>query len=330
MNKRVTLKDIANATGLSVNTVSRVIAKRPYYTKAVEEKVAAAVKELGYIGNSVAASLRSGSSKTIAIVFDDFINPFYSIVTNFIARTLRDYEYDTMIFSNYGKGGFMSYELAKQVLSRKVDGIISFLQPEKKIISFIKNSGVPFIVLGRDSTKDGIDSLCSDDLEGGRIATQHLIDKGHREICYIGSDKNISVDIERFSGYKKALRDNGIEFDSKRVVYLNEYEDMNELCEKLLCDMDAKAFFCFNDIFSFHVVRIFGERGFSFPKDYSIVGYDNIQSYLLLPKILTTITVDYKDLSDKAVELMLAKINKREDNNFRILHEVSLVQGQTT
>ena len=74
--KKVTLKDIAAKTGLSVNTVSRVLNKKPYYTKEVEEKVTAACKELGYIVDMNASGLRSGSTHTIAILFDDLINPF--------------------------------------------------------------------------------------------------------------------------------------------------------------------------------------------------------------------------------------------------------------
>ena len=75
--KKVTLKDIAARTGLSVNTVSRVLNKKPYYTKEVEEKVTTACKELGYIVDMNASGLRSGSTHTIAILFDDLTNPFY-------------------------------------------------------------------------------------------------------------------------------------------------------------------------------------------------------------------------------------------------------------
>ena len=76
IKKKVTLKDIAEKTGLSVNTVSRVLNKKPYYTKEVEEKVNAACKELGYIVDMNASGLRSGSTRTVAILYDDLVNPF--------------------------------------------------------------------------------------------------------------------------------------------------------------------------------------------------------------------------------------------------------------
>ena len=84
--KKVTLKDIAARTGLSVNTVSRVLNKKPYYTKDVEARVNAACKELGYIVDMNASGLRSGSTRTIAILYDDLVNPFYSYTTDIISK----------------------------------------------------------------------------------------------------------------------------------------------------------------------------------------------------------------------------------------------------
>ena len=113
--KKVTLKDIAARTGLSVNTVSRVLNKKPYYTKEVEEKVNAACKELGYIVDMNASGLRSGSTHTIAIIFDDLVNPFYAFTTDIISRRFEEKGYNSIMFSNNGRTAYVDYELMRSV-----------------------------------------------------------------------------------------------------------------------------------------------------------------------------------------------------------------------
>lgn len=138
--KKVTLKDIAAKTGLSVNTVSRVLNKKPYYTKEVEEKVNAACKELGYIVDMNASGLRSGSTHTIAILFDDLVNPFYSYTTDIISRRFEEKGYNSIIFANNGRTAYVDYEQMRNVMARKPDGILSFLEPEPDMVEFIRNS----------------------------------------------------------------------------------------------------------------------------------------------------------------------------------------------
>ena len=148
--KKVTLKDIAARTGLSVNTVSRVLNKKPYYTKEVEEKVTTACKELGYIVDMNASGLRSGSTHTIAILFDDLTNPFYSYTTDIISKRFEEKGYNSIIFSNNGKSAYVDYDMIRSVVARKPDGILSFLEPAADMVNFIKDTGIPFEIFGRD------------------------------------------------------------------------------------------------------------------------------------------------------------------------------------
>lgn len=168
--KKVTLKDIAAKTGLSVNTVSRVLNKKPYYTKEVEEKVTAACKELGYIVDMNASGLRSGSTHTIAILFDDLINPFYSYTTDIISKRFEENGYNTIIFSNNGKSAYVDYEMMRSVMARKPDGILSFWS-RKRIWSILSNrQGIPFVIFGRDGSPYGMVGIDADEEYGGYLA----------------------------------------------------------------------------------------------------------------------------------------------------------------
>ena len=174
--KKITLRDIAAKTGLSVNTVSRVLNKKPYYTKEVEEKVNAACKELGYIVDMNASGLRSGSTHTIAILFDDLINPFYSYTTDIISKRFEEVGYNSIIFSNNGKSAYVDYEMMRSVMARKPDGILSFLEPAEDMVDFIKETGIPFVIFGRDGAPYGMCGVCADEEYGGYVAGKHLLD----------------------------------------------------------------------------------------------------------------------------------------------------------
>jgi|AGTN01.2.fsa_nt_gi Transcriptional regulators len=326
---KVTLKQIAEATGFAQNTVSRVINKKPYYSSEVEKKILKAVAELGYIGNNVAASLKSGKSKTIAVVYDDFVNPYYNVMTDIIARKFAESNYDIMIFSNYGASPFLSLALTRKILYRKVDGILSFLQPDFEARELIKKHNIPIVVLGRDSKNYDIDSICGNDEEGGRIATEHLISKGFRRIAYVGADPSISVDIERYKGYLNALKIHNLPFEENAVFYLRDYGNADRVVDPII-ERGLRAIFCFNDNFSFGILRALERRGYKLPADFSLVGYDNLQEFLHLPHFLTTVGADNEKMAEAATNVLLGKIENLARKQFKDYFSVTLIQGQTT
>ncbi len=327
----VTIRDIAAETGLSLNTVSKVLNKKPYYSKATEKRVMQAVAKLGYVPNSIASSLRAGHSKTVAIVFDDLINPFYSVMTLSIAQSLSQSHYDVMMFSNYGVSSFLDSALFNKIVSRKIDAVASFLEPQPDLVDTIVASKIPFLLVGRTLNDSRIDAIYSDDFDGGRMATDHLIERGHRKIAYIGAHPAISVDANRFSGYKKSLEDHAIAFRSEYVAYFSDYQTFEALAQ-WLTEIPVDAVFCFNDSFSYSIIKELHKRGKHVPEDYAWVGYDNIQRALSFPLNLTTVSIDTDRMSKQTVEVLLKKI-KNDDSYKEILQHslpVTLFQGETT
>ena len=197
--KKVTLKDIAARTGLSVNTVSRVLNKKPYYTKEVEERVSAACKELGYIVDMNASGLRSGSTRTVAILYDDLVNPFYSYTTDIISKRLEEHGYNSIMFSNNNRSPYADYELMRAVYSRKPDGVLSFLEPTEDLVPFIQNSGVPFVIFGRDGSPYGITGridAISNIVEDSVIRLRAVFDNPSG-LLINGASANISIPFPR-------------------------------------------------------------------------------------------------------------------------------------
>lgn len=328
--KKVTLKDIAAKTGLSVNTVSRVLNKKPYYTKEVEEKVTAACKELGYIVDMNASGLRSGSTHTIAILFDDLINPFYSYTTDIISKRFEENGYNTIIFSNNGKSAYVDYEMMRSVMARKPDGILSFLEPEEDMVDFIKQTGIPFVIFGRDGSPYGMVGIDADEEYGGYLAGKHLLDRGYRKLAYIGSWHDVKVCLDRERGFERALAENEMKLDPSRVFYIREL-DFNDMIDSLL-KSGADGIFCFNDIIAFIVIEALESKGLEAGIDYGIVGYDNIQQMMRMPRLITTIDVGSHDFAETGADAMLGLLSgeKRTMPSFRETHKSFLVRGKST
>ncbi|MDE5896370.1 MAG: LacI family transcriptional regulator, partial [Clostridia bacterium] len=306
-DKKITIRDIAAETGLSLNTISKVLNKKLYYSKETEQRVMKAVEKLGYVPNTIASSLRAGHSKTVAIVFDDLINPFYSVMTLSIARALAQSRYDVMMFSNYGASSFLDHVLFNKIVSRKIDAVVSFLEPQPELTDSIVNSRIPFLLVGRTANDGRIDSLYSDDVAGGKIATDHLIERGYKQIAYIGAHPEISADKHRFTGYCQSLEANAIPYRPEYVAYFSDFQTFEALALWLM-KLPVDAVFCFNDCFSFSIINELRKLGKKVPRDFAWVGYDNIQRALALPLNLTSVSIDTDYMGRKTVEVLLKKI----------------------
>lgn len=328
--KKVTLRDIAEKTGLSVNTVSRVLNKKPYYTKEVEEKVNAACKELGYIVDMNASGLRSGSTRTVAILYDDLINPFYSYTTDIISKRFEEHGYNCIMFSNNDRSPYVDYDLMRSVMARKPDGILSFLEPAEDMVDFIKNSGIPFVIFGRDGAPYGMVGVDADEVYGGRIAGEYLLSRGYENIAYIGSWHEIKVCQDRRQGIEEALAEKGISLSPDHVYYVRE-QPFEEIIEKIVSEK-IDAIICFNDIIAFIVIEALEERGLAVKVDYGVIGFDNIQQMMRMPRFLTTVDVGSRDFAEAGAAVMLSLLSGSEEElpAFRMTHKSFLVKGKST
>ena len=328
--KKVTLKDIAARTGLSVNTHTRVLNKKPYYTKEVEEKVTTACKELGYIVDMNASGLRSGSTHTIAILFDDLTNPFYSYTTDIISKRFEEKGYNSIIFSNNGKSAYVDYDMIRSVVARKPDGILSFLEPAADMVDFIKDTGIPFEIFGRDGKPYGMHGVDADEVYGGHLAAQHLLECGYKKFAYVGSWHDVKVCLDRQKGFEEGLAEGGASVDPSHIYYIRE-QDFGTIIDSLVKD-EVDGIFCFNDIIAFIITEALEERGKAPGRDYGIVGCDNIQFMMRMPRLLTTIDVGCEAFAEAGAQLMLHLLSGKEEEpaSFRSTHKSFLVKGKST
>ncbi len=328
--RRVTLRDIAESLNLTINTVSQALRGGKKISEQTRERVRQRAEEMGYIPNGSASSLRSGKTYTIAIVFENLVNPYYFIMTDLLDKELFKQGYNLMIFSARYSGDFHSYldaNLAKQILRSNVDGIISFLEPSQDLDKVMQQSKVPLIVISREDREKKYSTILTSDEEGGYLATRHLIENGCRKIAFLMAPQNIKSCMDRFDGYRRALKEFDLPYDENLVIDLDPYKEdtAGAVANALERGIRFDGMFCFNDMFALEMMKFFADRNMRIPEDVAIMGYDDIVETLQMPFPLSTISVDKATVVKYAVEYILGHFNEEKKERVVMTVPVKIV-----
>lgn len=327
MKKFVTIKDIAIKAGVSINTVSRALNNKPDINPQTKQKVLQAAKELGYIKDLNALSLKNGTTKTIGVVFEDSSNPFYAEVFKGIEYSARKYGYQ-VILMNTERDYINEIRAVKTLIEKRVDGvIISPTQFDSDDINYLMNMNYPFVILGVHFENSQLDEVYSDDFKGGYLATKYLLQKGRRKILMVNGYMYKSVAKMRYHGYVKAMKEYSLE--PYHMIEIEEgYESsFNKIIE--LKDLDYDAIFCFNDVFAIAALKALRTLGKSVPEDVSIVGYDDITYASFVHPTLTTVKIDKFQEGIIAFELLQERLSEKQSKPKQIVLDVELIPRES-
>ncbi len=308
---RATLKDIAERTGYTVNTVSRALKDKDdisITTRALIKKVA---DELGYIPNAIAASLRSGSTKSVSVIIPDISDPLFAIWVKDIEMLLKERNFDLFI-QNTGENDELEKRAVRLAISKKIDGIILCpCQKNDSSIAMLKNNGVPFVLIGRRFHRDDIDYVLADDTQGGYLAARHLIDLGRRRLLFLNGPSYISSARERLDGYQRALTEQGIRFipELVREVEIKAGECTRILREVFKQRLEFSGLICFSDLMAWEAIYQLHSLKKKVPEDVAVVGFDDIQSRLFYPYPLSSVGYSKQEIARKAVSILFEKID---------------------
>jgi LacI family transcriptional regulator len=327
--KRVLLKDIAERSGLTINTVSRALKDKNDISVTTRKEIQRLAVEMGYVPDSIASSLRSGYTKTIGIVFDNIANPYFTIMTELIYEELIRDGYDMMIFTSSGERAQFDTMSFNKMVSRRIDGIITFLKPTTDVVELARQNRIPLVILGREGDDIGVDSVYTDDYLGGYRIGEHLSQQGHKKIGYIGAPRDILCSLKRHEGMSDYLRKNADDKTMVEAIYLEHGNlALEEPIERLLTQ-GVTAIFCFNDTMAYEAISILNRSGYDVPRDIAIVGYDNIEGRLHIPVHLTTIDTDKKELTRRAIHMLMRRIDDFDAPMMKRVNEAKLIVRKT-
>jgi len=330
--KKVTLSDIAHETGYSVNTVSHALHDKSDISEETKEIIRQTAKNLGYIGNSSARSLRSGKSKSIAFIVSDISNPYFSIRIKEIENWLRGTGY-TVFVLNTDEDEETEKNAIIQALEKNVDGIlICPVQKSEDNIVFLEKAKVPFVLLDRRFPNRDWDYVVCDDEHSGYIAAKELIKMGHRKILFLNGPAHISSSRERSAGIQKAFSeytnpDLSLAEHTVSATFLQEEQAL----ESILMEHSAcTAIITFSDMIALQVCHVIKRMGQSVPEDVSVIGFDNIASKFYLPLMISSTSSTKTSMSVTAVDILIRKINGDNTGTHRIVLPTELVLREST
>jgi LacI family sucrose operon transcriptional repressor len=323
-----TIKDVAQKAGVTVTTVSRVLNNRGYISDATRQKVYKAMEELDYQPNEIARSLYRRKSNIIGLIIPTVSHPFFGELSNYIEYYAYNYGYKILL-CNSQLDRTKEREYIDMLKRHQVDGIIMgshTLEVDEYI-----NLNLPIVTFDR-CISDNIPYISSDNYQGGKLATNLLIDKGCKKIAHIcGNLKLNLLANKRYKAFIDMAVDRNIEHITVqtdiKVFDISQYE---KLIYNLFKDHpDIDGIFASSDIMAAYAIKVCSQFNKNIPDDIKIVGYDDVKiASLVIPQI-TTIKQPIEEMGKLAIELIVKQINDE-----KVLMEnicpVTLVERYTT
>lgn len=298
---RTTIKDIAKLANVTPQAVSRALRDAPDISVATKARILEIATQLNYCKNTTASALRSGYSHSVAVVYDELKNVYYSIMIDFLQSCLEARGFSVLTLSY--RYSYLTKETYLNAISHNVDGVISFLDPKEEIEDLINNYHVPVLLFGRYTDIKNMDCVYMDDKRGGRLAAERFLQKGCKKPLVVTLPDELICVQERIEGFAECWKEHGV--THMQVCRKNERFQKEFLAHFESAENAPDCIFCFNDMLAFEVLAMLSANGLPIPP---VIGYDDIQEQIPLPHRLTTIGMDKYLMAEKGVQMLLDRV----------------------
>jgi LacI family transcriptional regulator len=326
--KRVTLLDVAKHAGVSRATASLIVRGSPKIAEKTRKKVLESMRELGYVYDRVAANMRSQSSSTVGLIITDIANPFFAELLRGVHNTLEEAGYSVFLGTTYDSDSKQE-QLISRMLEHRVGGIIlcPVSKCSKESIERIQQIDIPIVLAVRELQNVPCDYVGIDYTAGAQMAVNHLIQKGHRRIAFLGGTSDSLAWHERKHGYSLALKQAGLEVDDSLIIESSVTRDggTESVVQLLLMPNRPTAIFCFNDLVAHGVLIGLSKFGLTPGEDVAVVGFDNNNEAPLYNPPLTTVSSFARLIGSQAASLLNQRIHDYNREKQRIILQPELV-----
>lgn len=311
--KKPTIKEVAKLAGVSTTAVSFVINNKKGISDQTRSKVLEIIKQTHFIPSLNSRRLFFQKSYNISLVIKQSSSPFsdlfYYEITKGVLDKSREYGYNIVFTEIFIQDGIVQIpEIIKQNDS---DGIIFLQDTEQPILNAIEKLEIPYVVVDAHSSNSNFTYINANSEVCSYTATKYLINKGHRNIAFIGSSYIPDYYLQSFTGYKKALEEVDISIPASWIQISAVDESSACQCmENILKTVPVpSAVFCVSDMYAIGAIRCAKEAGFAVPGDISFIGVDDILLSRYIEPALTTLKIDKLQMGSLAMELLVKKIN---------------------
>lgn len=302
-----TMHDVAKLAGVSLATVGRVLHQNGYVSRKNREKVEAAVRQLGYIPNSAAQSLKNSSSHMLGHILRFSPNLLFEQISQEVDRAAAQRGYSVLSFTKYESPG-EDQRIVTEFISRRVEGVIitSILNFDPALVQKLLDAGIPTVRIER--APEHADRVLVDDLQGAREGAAALVQAGHRDIAYMGLGGNAQVERLRLEGYRQALEEGGLPLCPHLEQLVEDYSPQAgyQAMAALWAGSRPTAVFAAADSLASGALQFLYQAGARVPQDVSFMGYDNTLATLLAPP-LDSVGIQAGPMGEAAVDLLLRR-----------------------
>lgn len=326
----VKIKDVANAAGVSTATVSRVLANKPHVRAEVKKHVLAVVKKLNYQPNRVAQSLRSNTSRILALVIADIENPFFQRVSRAVEDVAQELGYNVML-SNTDEDYMKEKKCLELLRMENVAGII--LSPTiKGLANFTEtySLNIPMVMIDRQVSNFDVDNILIDNVSSAYTIVTHLINHGYRRIAGIFGSES-TTGLQRREGFLKAFKEQEIKPIHDLIRYTNPKEEDGFQTAIKLFEMENRpdAIFTSNSLLASGTLRALRKCKLSIPTDIAVVSFDDTTWAKLLEPPLTVIEQPTYEIGRTATEMLIKRINDPSRSTREVVLKTKLIIRQS-
>ncbi|WP_124067727.1 LacI family DNA-binding transcriptional regulator [Clostridium sp. E02] len=313
----ITLKEIAKQAGVSPSSVSLVLNKKPNrISKQTSDLIRKIAQENKYRPNVVAQSLVTRQTKTLGLIIPDIENLFFSKLAKTLEMEVRKKGYALVIVNSndsYEEDGL----LIDLLISRGIDGLFLVISNEaylhqEELEGKLTHLPVPFVMIDRV-----MDFTCNkvyfDNVTGSYLATNYLLEQGHRRISCICNTYISNNALSRINGYRMAMEEYGIKVPKEYIIPANYRMEGGYQAGEQIMKTDCTAIFVSNDMMALGLLKKFMECGVRVPEDYMIVSYDNLLSDFLFGIKISSVDQDIKELGMRSWKVLQSCLQAKED-----------------
>ena len=307
-----TIQDVARRAGVAPITASRAINSSGYVSQDVRERVLQAAHELGYVPNTLARSLRSRRTQTLALVLTDITNPFFTTVARGVEDAASEAGY-TVIFCNSDEDEAKERNYLDLLLQKRVDGLL--LVPARDGSSSLQAAqaqGVPVVVIDRRASGCQADVVRCDSEGGAYALARLLISLGHRRMALLNGPHGVSTADDRSAGFLRGLRESGLEGQSAVLHGSFTQASGAEMTRQALAlQPRPTALFAANNFIAIGAMHALREMGARVPEEIALVGFDDLPPALVMFPFLTVAAQPAYEMGRRAAALLIDRLEGR-------------------
>jgi LacI family transcriptional regulator len=310
----ISMKLLAKELGLSLSTVSKVFTDSHEISEQTKQKVLAMAKQLNYVPNPYASSLRKRKSKTIAVVLPEVADSFFSVAINGIESIAREKGYHVLIYLTHELFDREQAILA-DFQSGRVDGVLISVSNETTNDSHINEMmqrGIPVVFFDRVCEETATTRITTNDRESGRLATQHLLENGCKRIAFLTISESLSISKNRLDGCRQALAAHRLSFQENDLVLCTDKDaDNREIIKRLLQRKDRPdGIIASVEKLTAGVYLACRDLKMAIPKDVKVISFSNQSTSPILNPSLTTITQPAFEMGKAAAAALFNNLKK--------------------